>query len=392
MSESFLLRTKVGLALLLVGLFLVNYAETQLEELVKTPDQYAQGFLNARAFQELEGEIVLNGQSRTPILSIIGFSFSYFALLPLLLLGNAAAAWRRPSIRPARIFTFSLIINYLLSLPFFLFFPVPERWAYPESGTILLSDLLSTRLIELIRPISGLDNCFPSVHVSFSILAILTGYWFKTRWRHCILLLGLTVVLSTFALGIHWIPDVVLGIAMGGLGFALAIFADRRLTDVQLPRVEPRRLSGFSPARNNRHLAFISYRREQGSEVARIVQSELARRGISCFLDVKDLKAEHFDNRLLNEIEQAPNFILVLAPNSLGRCNNDDDWLRREIAHALMHRKHIIPLLLNNFQFPPGHQLPEEIRGVERHNGVTYSHEYFEATFDKLQSFLKTER
>jgi len=37
---------------------------------------------------------------------------------------------------------------------------VPERWAYPESHAVLLSDLWSTRLIETIRPISGLDNCF----------------------------------------------------------------------------------------------------------------------------------------------------------------------------------------------------------------------------------------
>ncbi|MGH8550058.1 MAG: TIR domain-containing protein [Methylococcales bacterium] len=391
MTEFFLIRTKLGLILLLVFLFVVNYAETQFEELLKTPDDYAQGFLNARAFRQLEGEITLAGQSRTAIGSIAGYSFSYFVLLPLLLLGNAAVAWRRASIRPARVITFSLILNYLLSLPFFVFFPVPERWAYPESGAILLSDLLSTRLIEMIRPISGLDNCFPSVHVSFSVLVILSAYWLGMRLRHSILFLGLSVVLSTFALGIHWIPDILLGFAMGGLSFAWALFADRRLTDVPLPPIASFNRPVTAPARNNRHLTFISYRREQGSEVARIVQTELARRGISCFLDVQDLRAEHFDNRLLKEIEQAPNFILILAPNSLNRCDADDDWLRREIAHALKHRKHIIPLLLNNFQFPPANQLPEEIRGVERHNGVTYSHEYFDATFDKLQSFLKIE-
>ncbi|MGH8497881.1 MAG: TIR domain-containing protein [Methylococcales bacterium] len=391
MSESFLIRTKLGLAILLVVLFVVNYAETQLEDLLKTPDDYAQGFLNAHVFQQMEGEIIFLGQSRTPLSSIVGYSFSYFALLPLMLLGSAVFAWRMSSIRLARILTFSFIINYLLSLPFFLFFPVPERWAFPGSGAILLSDLLSTRLIEMIRPISGLDNCFPSVHVSFSILLILSAFWLKTRLRHSILFLGLSVVLSTFALGIHWIPDILLGFAMAGLSFATAVSADRRLVDNPLPQVKPVNQSAFAADPNNHHLAFISYRREQGSEVARIVQTEMARRGISCFLDVKNLKAEHFDNRLLTEIERAPNFILVLAPTSLDRCNNPDDWLRREIAHALRNHKHIIPLMLNNFQFPPSNRLPEDIRGVERYNGVSYSHEYFEATFDKLQRFLKTE-
>ncbi len=391
MSDSILLKTKFGLAILLFGLFTVNFAETQVEELLKTPDHYGQGFLHARAFQQLEGEINFSGQSRTSIVIIAGLSFSYFALFPLLLFGNAAAVWRRPSIRPARIFTFSLLINYLLSLPFFMFFPVPERWAYPASGAILLSDLLSTQLIEAIRPISGLDNCFPSVHVSFSMLVILSAYWLKMRMRHCILFLGLSVAVGTFALGIHWVPDLLFGIAIGGISFALAVFADRPLADNRLPRRAPARAFAFALPGNNRTQAFISYRREYGSEVARIVQTELARRGILSFLDVKDLKAEHFDNRLLKAIEEAPNFILILAPYSLDRCADRADWFRREIAHALLHHKHIIPLLLNKFQFPPANQLPEDIRGIERHNGVTYSHEYFDATFDKLQSFLKFE-
>jgi membrane-associated phospholipid phosphatase len=391
MSDSFLFNTKRGLAVLLLGLFMVNFAETQVEELLKTPDQYRQGFTHALAFQQLEGGIDFAGQSRTSIMSIAGLSFSYFALFPLLLFGHAAAAWRRPSIRPARIFSFALVLNYFLSLPFFVFFPVPERWAFPDSGAILLSDLLSTQLIEAIRPISGLDNCFPSVHVSFSVLVILSAYWLNMRMRHSILFLGLTVVVGTFALGIHWIPDILFGLAMGGISFALAVFADRPLADHPLPRRPAEKPFAFALPRNNRPQVFISYRREHGSEVARIVQTELMRRGIPCFLDVKDLKAEHFDNRLLKAIEDAPNFILVLTPNALDRCTDTEDWLRREIAHALRHQKHIIPLLLNNFQFPPANQLPEDIRGIERHNGVTYSHEYFEATFDKLESFLKFE-
>lgn len=391
MSDSYLIRTKLGLALLLVGLFITNYAETQLEELLISQDHYAQGFRNARAFQELEGNINFSGQSHTPNSTVAGYSLSYFVLFGLMLFGIAAVVWRQPSIRPARIFTLSLVINYLLSLPFFLLFPVPERWAYPESGAILLSDLLSTQLIEIIRPISGLDNCFPSIHVSFSILIILIAYWFKMQLRHCILFIGLTVILSTFALGIHWIPDILLGFAMGGLSFALAVFADRRCRDLVLPQTTPAKPPVGVAPQTSQHLAFISYRREQGSEVARIVQGEMGRRGVSCFLDVKDLKAEHFGNRLLKEIEMAPNFILVLSPNSLDRCSNQDDWLRREIAHALKHHKNIVPIMLNNFLFPPTEQLPEEIRGIERHNGVTYSHEYFEATFDKLQSFLLPE-
>ena len=69
-----------------------------------------------------------------------------------------------------------MVVCYGFSLPFYLFLPVPERWAYPDAQAILLSDLWSARFIETIRPISGLDNCFPSFHVSGTIALVLVWY------------------------------------------------------------------------------------------------------------------------------------------------------------------------------------------------------------------------
>src|SRR5882762_2340843 len=106
--------------------------------------------------------------------------------------------------------------------------PVPERWAYPDSGAMLLSDRWSSTLIELLRPISGLDNCFPSTHVSFTIVIVLVGYLSRVRLRHTTTALGATIVLSTFVLGIHWIPDIVAGVAVGALSVGLA----RRMTSL----------------------------------------------------------------------------------------------------------------------------------------------------------------
>ena len=37
----------------------------------------------------------------------------------------------------------------LVSLPFFIFFPVPERWSSPGTEAMLLSDKVSDKLIEL---------------------------------------------------------------------------------------------------------------------------------------------------------------------------------------------------------------------------------------------------
>ena len=125
-----------------------------------------------------------------------------------------------------RVLCLSIAADYLLSVGFFLFFPVPERWAYPDSGAMLLSDRWSSSLIDLMRPISGLDNCFPSTHVSFTVVIILVGYLFRVRMRHTVLALGTTTILSTFVLGIHWLPDIVAGVAIACLSVALA----RRVT------------------------------------------------------------------------------------------------------------------------------------------------------------------
>lgn len=389
--------TRGQLALLLGAVFAANFLETQLEELLKTPATYALGYRINQALLEMEGGFEFGPAERVRLWIAGGYSFSYFFLFPALMMGGVVACWRAERVQPLRVFSFAIALNYLIALPFFLFVPVPERWAFPGARATLLSDLLSTRLIEGIRPISGLDNCFPSMHAALTVLVILLAYWCRVRWRHVLVCLGGTVILSTFFLGIHWVADILVGAASAGVSFALAV----RLCRWMFPEEPARPLLGLEagesapavPARSRGgKMVFISYRRERGSTLARIVQAELERRGFTCFLDVDDLGAEHFDDRLLREIERAPNIVVVLVPGSLDRCHQPDDWLRREVVHALKTERNIIPFLAEGFQFPPEREMPVEMESLSRLNGVVYSHQYFSASFDKLQGFLKDRR
>jgi membrane-associated phospholipid phosphatase len=391
------------LALLLLGVFVVNFVETQLEARFKSPGAYALGYRVNQAFHEIEGGIDFTLPANMDRIAVAGYSFAYFFLLPAMLVWAAVSFWRRQDVREFRIFSVAIAINYLLALPFFLLLPVPERWAFPGAKATLLSDLLSSRLIEVIRPISGIDNCFPSAHVALTVLIVLQAYWCRAWWRHTATCLGAAVILSTFFLGIHWIPDMIMGAASAALSFALAVALDRKMCPPIAGTTGTRnhfRPTGSRPAWRTRppiggtrqpmkKQVFISYRREGGSRLARVVQIELEGRGWPCFLDVDDLGAEHFDDRLLREIENAPNTVLVLAPGSLERCRRQDDWLRREIEHALKYGRNVVPLLADGFQFPADEDLPEGLRNLGRLNGVTYSHEYFTAAFDKLEGFLK---
>jgi hypothetical protein len=141
--------------------------------------------------------------------------------------------------------------------------------------------------------------------------------------------------------------------------------------------------------------AFISYRRETGSDLASLLKMQLENRFHKrIFLDVNELQVGKFDEELLRRIEEAPNFILILSRASLDRCANKSDWLKREIMHALRTGRNIIPVLTDNFSFPSEEVwslLPPEMHVVPSLNGVTYSHIYQDSALRKIASFMKTD-
>ena len=223
--------TRVGPSLLLVATFGVNWFETWAESKIAESSELVAGLRRsiAAAMHQLEGSFSFHGHDTTNAVAIYGFSISYFFVLPVLAVAIAVSLARRPTPAPYRVLALAVTLAYALSLPFYLLFPVPERWAYPDSGAVLLSDLWTTRLIETIRPISGLDNCFPSFHTSLTVVLVAVVFIYRMRLRWSMAALGGTIVLATFVLGIHWIADLVAGAATGALAVALALRLDRRL-------------------------------------------------------------------------------------------------------------------------------------------------------------------
>ena len=216
--------------LVVAAVFGINLIETKIESIVRDRFGWGVDLGNqlAAAFRGLEGNLSFGSHDVTNWLAVYGYSVAYFFVLPALGLAVAVVLWRREDVQAYRILCLSIAADYLISLGFFLFFPVPERWSYADSGAILLSDRWSSQLIELVRPISAMDNCFPSTHVSLTIVLILVSYMAGLRFRHTICALGTSVALSTFALGIHWLPDIVAGVAVGVLSVSLARSVESR--------------------------------------------------------------------------------------------------------------------------------------------------------------------
>jgi len=140
-----------------------------------------------------------------------------------------------------------------------------------------------------------------------------------------------------------------------------------------------------------RHVSFISYRRQDCTDIALLIAAELSNRGLPAFLDISGLQASHFDTQLLHRIEQAQNFILILSPRSLDRIRDEEDWVRKEIEHAIARKKNIIPVVLPGFEFPLPKDLPAGISELPRYQAISYSREFFAATMDKLVEFIMSD-
>jgi membrane-associated phospholipid phosphatase len=211
--------------LLMAAVFLVNYAETSVDATL-TPGRLGAeaGYPIADAFRWFEGGLSFELHDTIGAIAYYGYSASYFVVFPALCLYVAWVLARKTDPRPYQAVGLAVAIDYLISLPFFLFFPVPERWSSPDTEAMLLSDKVSDRLIELMRPMSGLDNCFPSFHVSLTVLVVAACFMFRVPLRMSAAALGATIVLSTFVLGVHWVPDMLAG---GALGIASLLLAWR---------------------------------------------------------------------------------------------------------------------------------------------------------------------
>ena len=89
---------------------------------------------------------------------------------------------------------------------------------------------------------------------------------------------------------------------------------------------------------------FISYRRSDGTDKARILDLAFGIDDCRTFLDFKSLGVGAFDKRLEDAVLDAPIFVMVLTPDYFARCNEEGDWVRKEIELALDNNKIIIPI------------------------------------------------
>lgn len=96
---------------------------------------------------------------------------------------------------------------------------------------------------------------------------------------------------------------------------------------------------------------FLSYRREPSQFLAAYLYKDLTANGYDVFWDVRGIDSGDFGQAILNQIAARMHFVVLLSPESLKRCAEPGDWLRREIEHAMDLNRNIVPVVTENFKF-----------------------------------------
>ncbi len=96
---------------------------------------------------------------------------------------------------------------------------------------------------------------------------------------------------------------------------------------------------------------FISYRRIPSRYIALSIFRELRQRGYDVFWDVESIGAGQFEPIILSEIGCRAHFIVLLTHQTLERCLETGDWLKREIEYAMSLGRKIIPVMVDGFDF-----------------------------------------
>lgn len=146
---------------------------------------------------------------------------------------------------------------------------------------------------------------------------------------------------------------------------------------------------------SNTKTVFISYRRAPSSMTARALFQALRERDCDVFMDVESIDSGFFEKIILRQIEARMHFILVLEPETLTRCDNPNDWLRREVELAIALNRNIIPILADGFEFDEiiRERLPKSLKSLSTYNAINLYHEYFDAAIEKLMSrFLRPQK
>ncbi len=132
---------------------------------------------------------------------------------------------------------------------------------------------------------------------------------------------------------------------------------------------------------------FISYRREVSEATAVLLKQALEGKGYDVFLDVANIGSGKWRQIIWNEIGRRPYFLLILAPETLRRCEEWGDMLRAEIEQAISTDRRIVPIMTSSFSFKDAKPfLTGLLQKIPDFNGINLRYDAFQTGVEELCS------
>jgi len=177
----------------------------------------------------IEGNVVAWFQSIIPGVMLAYFVVAYTVGYAVLLVAPAVVYFFGQSLQPIRRLLVAYAVNYAVAVPVYAAVVAYGPRNADRGGG---STSAESTLIEFVPDITAITvhinsntNVFPSLHASLSVTVLLLAWTTKTefnRWFSLAAVLAGSVVVSTMALGIHWVTDVVVGIGLAVVAVAIA--------------------------------------------------------------------------------------------------------------------------------------------------------------------------
>lgn len=219
----------------LLAILFLNKSEMHIERNMN----YSVNFTHL--FKSIEGNFVANLQHNFENAALTTvLVFIYVAVLQALIIASLGVyTYRSKSKEMFYATCYAIMLNYFIAIPFFLFFPIDEVWSFDPNVKFLMLEAFPKFETEY-RPLSGLNNCFPSLHTSISttlaILAVKSG---NKKWAVLVCTCAALTIFAIFYLGIHWLIDMCGGLMLATFSSVVGI----KLAKVNLFRL-PEQLPG----------------------------------------------------------------------------------------------------------------------------------------------------
>jgi membrane-associated phospholipid phosphatase len=157
-------------------------------------------------------------------------AFFYIVVFQSVMIASLGIYTTRKNMKLFYAFCVAILLNYLIALPMYWFIPVNEAWYANSHIHFLMLEAFPTFETDF-RGLSGLNNCFPSLHTSISVtMALIAARSGIRRWSIIAWVSAAVIIFSIFYLGIHWFTDmaggIVLAFCCAAVGLKVGAWAD----------------------------------------------------------------------------------------------------------------------------------------------------------------------